>query len=249
VNFSAIAASGNITVQGSNTCGNGPVSANFAVVVNTCSNTDLGVVTTVDNAYPLIGRTIIFTVLATNYGPGDASGVIVSNPLLTGFTYISSTTTAGTYSPSTGDWTIGSLTNGTSETLTITATVNSSGDYTNTSTITRNEPDPNPANNTSTVITYPTDFFIPEGFSPNGDGINDLFVIRGIFYFPENSIVIFNRWGNKVYEAKPYINTWDGRSIRGLRVGGDELPTGTYFYLLDLGDGSKVIKGTIYLNR
>lgn len=94
-----------------------------------------------------------------------------------------------------------------------------------------------------------TDFFIPEGFSPNGDGINDLFVIRGISSYPDNKFIIFNRWGNKVFEAKSYENNWDGTSSEGLTVGGNALPVGTYFYIFDLGDGSKVIKGTIYLNR
>lgn len=94
-----------------------------------------------------------------------------------------------------------------------------------------------------------TNFFIPEGFSPNGDGINDLFVIRGIDNYPENSIIIFNRWGNKVFEVSPYKNSWDGRSQKGLRIGGDELPISTYFYLFDLGNESEIIKGTIYLNR
>lgn len=93
------------------------------------------------------------------------------------------------------------------------------------------------------------DFFIPDGFSPNGDGINDLFVIRGILDYPNNTFVIFNRWGNKVFEASPYTNTWDGRSTFGVRVGGDELPVGTYFYVLDLKNGSAIYKGTIYLNR
>lgn len=100
-----------------------------------------------------------------------------------------------------------------------------------------------------TVVSPPEDFFIPEGFSPNGDGINDLFVIRGILNYPNNAFVIYNRWGNKVFEASPYVNTWDGRSMFGLRVGGDELPVGTYFYVLDLKDGSAIYKGTIYLNR
>jgi gliding motility-associated-like protein len=93
------------------------------------------------------------------------------------------------------------------------------------------------------------DFFIPEGFSPNNDGINDLFVIRGIQFFPNNNLLIFNRWGNKVFEANGYLNTWDGTSSFGITVGTDELPVGTYFYILDLGDGSDVYKGTIYLNR
>ncbi len=93
------------------------------------------------------------------------------------------------------------------------------------------------------------DFFIPEGFSPNGDGINDLFVITGIEYYPKNTFLIFNRWGNKVFETDAYLNTWNGTSNLGVTVGTDGLPVGTYFYLLDLGDGSDIYKGTIYLNR
>ncbi|MDO8999643.1 MAG: ice-binding family protein [Bacteroidota bacterium] len=93
------------------------------------------------------------------------------------------------------------------------------------------------------------DFFIPEGFSPNGDGINDVFFIRGIDIYPNNNFQIFNRWGDKVFEASPYQNTWSGKAQKGLRVGGDELPVGIYFYVLDLGDNSKTLKGTIYLNR
>ena len=93
------------------------------------------------------------------------------------------------------------------------------------------------------------DFFIPEGFSPNGDEINDFFVIRGIERFPDNTFVVFNRWGEKIFEASPYHNTWDGKATMGLRIGDGELPVGTYFYVLNLGDGSKVFKGTIYLNR
>jgi gliding motility-associated-like protein len=93
------------------------------------------------------------------------------------------------------------------------------------------------------------EFFIPEGFSPNGDKINDLFVIRGIEHYPNNTISIFNRWGNKVYDASSYLNTWDGNSNQGVRIGGEELPVGSYFYILDLGDGSDIFKGVIYLNR
>lgn len=99
------------------------------------------------------------------------------------------------------------------------------------------------------IIVNGSDFFIPEGFSPNEDFINDLFIIRGIASFPKNKFVIYNRWGDKVFGASPYQNTWDGRCIRGYRVGGDELPIGTYFYILDLGNNTPIYKGTIYLNR
>jgi gliding motility-associated-like protein len=104
-------------------------------------------------------------------------------------------------------------------------------------------------NDCTSDTTIVLDFNIPEGFSPNGDGTNDLFVIRGIDRFPANTFVIFNRWGNKIFEASPYKNEWDGKSTSGIRIGGDDLPVGTYFYLLDLGDGSEIYKGTIYLNK
>lgn len=99
------------------------------------------------------------------------------------------------------------------------------------------------------IAKHDNDFFIPQGFSPNGDQTNDLFIIRGILNYPNNSIVIFNRWGNEVFKASPYINTWNGISKSEFSIGGDQLPVGTYFYLLDLRDGSAVIKGTIYLNK
>jgi gliding motility-associated-like protein len=99
------------------------------------------------------------------------------------------------------------------------------------------------------IVPNPNDFFIPEGFSPNSDGINDLLVIRGIENYPNNKIEIFNRWGQKVFEESPYTNNWNGHSQYGITIGGDELPIGTYFYLLDLGLGSTIFKGTIYLNR
>jgi gliding motility-associated-like protein/uncharacterized repeat protein (TIGR01451 family) len=219
------------------------------MLVNNCANSDLGVVKTADNQYPLVSKNIIFSIVATNYGPFEVTGVTMTDILENGYTYISSTATIGIYNESTGVWNIGSMLNGKSETLTITAKVNTNGNYINTATISGIEPDSNLANNISTIEPEPRDFFIPEGYSPNSDGINDLFVIRGILYYPENTFVIFNRWGNKVFETSHYQNTWDGKSSMGLTIGGDELPVGTYFYLLDLGDGSEVIKGTIYLNR
>ncbi|HTL83054.1 MAG TPA: ice-binding family protein [Bacteroidia bacterium] len=106
-----------------------------------------------------------------------------------------------------------------------------------------------PAVTTVVVNDCLTDFNIPEGFSPNGDGVNDLFVIRGIEFFPQNTFTIYNRWGNEVFSANPYTNTWDGKATKGITVGGDVLPVGTYFYILDLGNGTPVYKGTIYLNQ
>jgi gliding motility-associated-like protein len=93
------------------------------------------------------------------------------------------------------------------------------------------------------------ELFIPEGFSPNGDGINDLFVIRGIENYPNNTFQVFNRWGSMVYDASPYKSAWDGKSTTGVTIGGTDLPVGVYFYTLDLGGNAGTKKGTIYLNK
>ncbi len=90
---------------------------------------------------------------------------------------------------------------------------------------------------------------IPEGFSPNGDGVNDWYVIRGLENYSNNSIKVFNRWGSLVFESSPYNNDWGGKSTSSINAGGADLPIGVYFLVLDLGDGSTVKKGTIYLNK
>jgi gliding motility-associated-like protein len=90
---------------------------------------------------------------------------------------------------------------------------------------------------------------VPQGFSPNGDGINDKLVIKGLSEYPNHRILIFNRWGNKVYEASPYKNDWDGKNQFGVHANGDALPDGTYFYILELGPGYEPFKGYIYIKR
>jgi gliding motility-associated-like protein len=83
------------------------------------------------------------------------------------------------------------------------------------------------------------------GISPNGDGLNDTWKILGIEQFPNNRVQVFNRWGNLVFEQEAYSEAtfWDGR------WSGRDLPDGTYFYILDLGDGSATQKGFIELLR
>ncbi len=82
---------------------------------------------------------------------------------------------------------------------------------------------------------------IPQVFTPNGDGHNDVFEIKGLDSYPNNSLQIFNRWGNEVFKAKPYKNDWDGSPNAAGKTGSGKLPTGTYFYILDLGDDAKTV--------
>ncbi|MBP9070218.1 MAG: gliding motility-associated C-terminal domain-containing protein, partial [Bacteroidia bacterium] len=118
------------------------------------------------------------------------------------------------------------------------------------------DPDPNgngtpsdPGEGVPTVFEVEFDFFIPQGFSPNGDGVNDLFEIRGIRFFPDNELKIINRWGNTVYIKKGYANTWDGTTEIGIEIGGNKLPEGTYYYILNLNNNTKPYTGFLYLNR
>ncbi len=89
---------------------------------------------------------------------------------------------------------------------------------------------------------------VPDAFSPNGDGVNDTYIIQGLEYYPENKFQVFNRWGSKVYERNPYRNNWNGQNETG-GFRGDDLPESTYYYILDPGNGKDVITGYIYLRR
>jgi gliding motility-associated-like protein len=83
------------------------------------------------------------------------------------------------------------------------------------------------------------------GFSPNGDGVNETLHIAGIENFPNSEITIFNRWGAEVYFKTGYTNS---NGFTG-RWNGKELPDGTYFYVLDLKDGSRTLSGYIQIHR
>ena len=81
-------------------------------------------------------------------------------------------------------------------------------------------------------------------FSPNGDGINDFLVFPGLDKFPNNEIIIFNRWGNEVFRQKQYKNDWDGKRSNGSN---ERLATGTYYFILYPGNGEPSSQGYIYL--
>ncbi|MCC6182937.1 MAG: gliding motility-associated C-terminal domain-containing protein [Bacteroidia bacterium] len=93
------------------------------------------------------------------------------------------------------------------------------------------------ANSTVGLIDMmPCETYIPEIFTPNGDGKNDGFVIKNIENYPNNKLKIFNRWGNLVYQKDGYLNEFDGFANTGDQVGKNKLPAGTYYVILEYGD-------------
>ncbi len=126
------------------------------VLISIDGSADMSMTKTVNNATPNVGSNVVFTLTATNSGPNVALGVSVTDVLPTGYTYVSNTTpSAGSFDSSTGIWTIGSVANAASETLTITAKVNATGNYSNSATVSSPSTDPAPGNNTSIVSTTP----------------------------------------------------------------------------------------------
>ncbi|WP_299685823.1 gliding motility-associated C-terminal domain-containing protein [uncultured Dokdonia sp.] len=109
-----------------------------------------------------------------------------------------------------------------------------------------NEPD----DPTIIILDVSQDLEIFNEISPNGDGVNDTFVIEGLQNFPNNVLRIYNRWGNEVFQAANYQNDFDGTSNGRATIDRNKkLPIGTYYYILDLGDGSEGRAGWLYINR
>ena len=87
------------------------------------------------------------------------------------------------------------------------------------------------------------------GFSPNEDGINDVWFIENIFAYPNNTVKVFNRSGKLVFKQRGYQNDWNGESNQvSSGRSGNKLPTGPYIFMLDLGEGNELIKGWLYIN-
>ncbi len=83
-------------------------------------------------------------------------------------------------------------------------------------------------------------------FTPNDDGYNDTWQLDNTQYYPENLILVYNRWGQKVYEHQGIYEPWDGKDIVGIPV-----PDGVYFYVIyhDKKDKNSIIKATVSIIR
>ncbi|RKR14093.1 putative repeat protein (TIGR01451 family)/gliding motility-associated-like protein [Maribacter vaceletii] len=222
--------------------------------------TDLEITKAALSSRPLVGDQIVFTIKVENKSQeGESvSQIRISEIINTdNFTIVEDPIAepGSVYDINTGIWEIPVLERGEEATLIITVTVPNEGLFTNTATLLSSFPtDSNLENNEAVVevtVSEPTpaeEGFLFNQFSPNGDGTNDVLKVQDsniLPDFPNLSITIFDRYGSLILERKNITDTiiWDGF------YEGKQSPSGTYFYILDLGDGSKVKKGWIQLIR
>lgn len=84
---------------------------------------------------------------------------------------------------------------------------------------------------------------VPNIFTPNGDGVNDLFIVPCLSVDYTANLIVFNRWGDLVYESDSYQNQWDGTH------NGAHLPDGTYFYIMRISATGEELQGSVEIRR
>ncbi|MBB5639112.1 gliding motility-associated-like protein [Pedobacter cryoconitis] len=188
----------------------------------------------------------------TNSGPNDALDVNIRDkaPVGTTITKWSAIPVTGLTYPNIGgttdlNETIAVIPNGLTAVyeVTVQTPVNFTGSLTNTVAVSSRTNNPNssicPNCTTDPINSVLPDIIIPNVITPDGDGKNDRFVIVGIEHYPGSVLFIYNRWGNQVYSATNYDNSWTGDGLSG----------GTYYYVLQIktGQSTKSYKGWIEL--
>ncbi|RYZ99146.1 MAG: DUF11 domain-containing protein, partial [Sphingobacteriaceae bacterium] len=217
--------------------------------INAVITNDLSIVKTSDHLTPTgVDTPFDYTITVKNNGLFPATAVSVNDVMPANLTYVSHSIATGTavfdVSKNAIVWNVSNIPAGETITLKLTVKAKNAGVVSNTATVSAAETDTDLANNTSTdnkqVFALNTK---PNVITPNGDGKNDTFVIDGLELYPENSINIFNRWGNEVFRSVgSYKNNWDGHSLK----------EGTYYYILKIKDANgnwSATKGFITLLR
>jgi gliding motility-associated-like protein len=221
----------------------------FSLIVTNLTNTPFTNVVLTDNLHNSVPITSDFSVISNR-----ATGGLNANASFNGNSDINVTLPSSVVSGSSRDtasFVMNLIPRGFSGTLSNIAYVSANTKW---GTITMQSTANSSANPTAakTATTYnvnPVTFSIPEGFSPNHDGVNDRFIIIK----PSNvtiSIEVFNRWGSVVYSSSNYNNDWDGKGT-GNFVGQDLLDGGYYYSIRAVDDHGnvQVFKGYIIIQR
>ncbi|WPV01218.1 PKD-like domain-containing protein [Mucilaginibacter sp. cycad4] len=98
-------------------------------------------------------------------------------------------------------------------------------------------------NQSQTIIKVSPDITVPNTFTPNGDGFNDYWEVKGLVAYENSTVDVFNRYGERLYHSMGYGMPWDGN------FNGRQLPAGTYFYIVDLKMGKPPLSGSVTILR
>ncbi|GAB3927874.1 T9SS type B sorting domain-containing protein [Mucilaginibacter myungsuensis] len=188
-----------------------------------------------------------YTIMLKNNGPVTATDVNVQNKIPAEVSYKSMDKPAkGTadYDAFNNNitWRLAQLDVGETTSLTYTVKALKVGRIENTATVSSQPADMDLANNTASTTLMMAGLYIPNVFTPNGDGVNDTFEIPNLNTYIANELSIVNRWNATVYEKKNYQNDWTGSGLN----------EGTYFYLLKVQTANgkwDIYKGYITLIR
>ncbi len=216
---------------------------------------DLEISKMVDKSQTFHGDTVVFRVIVGNNDAYEATNIGIEDVLPSGYELVSHTADYGAYNETTSTWEIPSLPVDTEANLEMTVTVTDVDDYTNVAELIYvDQIDLNMDNDRAEAtpeVTQSSCLTVYNEFSPNGDGANDIFYIECIEQYPDNVLTVYNRWGTMVFTTIGYDNTWDGRSLDRAKLdSSDQLPVGTYYYTLELGDGTTSPKsGWLYISR
>lgn len=226
------------------------MSDKIAVIVldaATQAQVDIAVNKLAESKQVAIGSEFTYLFKVENKSGQTATDVQMKDMLPSGLAYIGvKSTSAGTATYNeenhTVTWNIGTMDGKTVQEMQVQVKAMVHGIIKNTATVSSTEPDSDLSNNTSVSLKDVLGLDVPNVFTPNGDGVNDVFAITGLEDYPDNEITIFNRWGNTVYQKKGYLSDWTGNGLN----------EGTYFYLLQIKESSgktDTYKGYITLLR
>ena len=175
------------------------------------------------------GSTFLYKLTVENISDTKATLVILTDTLPEGVKYKNATASKGTPNYDIAEnaviLEIEEILPGEIVTLEIEVTAEVVADVTNIADVVSNEKDSNELDNQASVSHRQLEFSIPNAFSPNGDGINEEWVVKGLLdIYPNNKLVIVNRLGVEVFRTDNYKNDWSGQGVG----------EGTYFYQLTL---------------
>ncbi len=199
------------------------LSDEFKIIVE---YSDLEVIKKSELRYVGPDETFEYKIVARNKGNTDNTSIVVTDMLPSSLRFMNMDQATASHVAGKITWNIPFLAVGQEEVLVVKVQGKIEGMIVNTATIRSNSalPDLDLSNNTSTdTKKIIGNLKVPNVITPNGDGKNDVFKVEGIELYKENTLSIFNRWGNEVYRSKGnYNNSWSGEG----------LSEGTYYYVL-----------------